>query len=254
MRCGSRTSAAKATVRGNSCSAPSSADSVSCDEQLGRELAAVDARRPGVARDVVRAGVGVLHVEDRVVVRALLQQLGVERRAGSRPGTAPASSGARPSRAISRRSSSSMMLPARLLRRAPLIDTSCPMSTSMSAFGSSPAAPRERLEAVHVAVVVGARAGRSCAGSPVALVQVVRRVGREVGVDAVGATDDAVAVIAEVGRAHPHRAVLVVDVPLLAQAVDRLVDEAAAAGIRRCRSSSRELHVEVHVELRRATR
>src|SRR5690606_23337802 len=55
-------------------------------EQLGRELRAVHGGVGRVARHVVCARVGVLHVEDRVVVCALLQQLGiqVQRRVGGR--------------------------------------------------------------------------------------------------------------------------------------------------------------------------
>jgi hypothetical protein len=84
---------------------------------------------------------------------------------------------------------------------------------------------------VHVAVVVGAEQVDLVLEAAVALVQVVRGVGGEVGVLAVGAADDAVLVVAEVGRAHPHGTVGLEHVALRAQAVDGLVDEARLAAL-----------------------
>src|SRR3546814_4670789 len=58
-----------------------------------------------------------------------------------------------------------------------------------------------------------------------ALVEVVRGVGREVGIDAVGAADDAILVVAEIRRPHPDGAVLVEHVALRAQTVHGFVYE-----------------------------
>ena len=88
----------------------------------------------------------------------------------------------------------------------------------------------ERLEPVHVAVVVGAEQVDLVREAAVALVEVVGGVGGEVGADAVGAADDAVLVVAEVGGAHPHRAVLLEDVALGAEPLHGVVDRVAPGG------------------------
>ena len=83
-----------------------------------------------------------------------------------------------------------------------------------------------------------------------ALVEVVRGIGGEVRVLAVGSADHAVLVVTEVGRAHPDRTLLFEHVALRPQAVDRLVDEARLAvrtpGVERALA---EEDVEVDVEL-----
>ena len=119
----------------------------------------------------------------------------------------------------------------------------------MSLLGVVAGGAGERLEAVHVAVVVGAEQVDLVREAAVALVQVVGGIGGEVGVLAVAAADDAVLVVAEVGRAHPDGAVLVEDVALRAQPVDRLSTRLGPfAGSVACSSALREPHVEVHVE------
>ena len=77
-----------------------------------------------------------------------------------------------------------------------------------------------------------------------ALVEVVGEVAREVGRLAVAADDDAVAVVAEVGGAQPDRAVGLVDVPELAQALDGVLD-----GARLVQVVLVEVHVEVDAEV-----
>ena len=122
-----------------------------------------------------------------------------------------------------------MMLPARLdssraVDRDELADEHLDVLLGVIARSA-----RERLEPVHVAVVVGAEQVDLVREAAVALVQVVGGVGGEVGVLAVRAADDAVLVVAEVGRAHPYRALVVEDVALRAQTVDGLVDQAGLA-------------------------
>ena len=140
------------------------------------------------------------------------------------------------------------MLPARLESFAPLMLTSWPMSTSMSLLGVVARRAGERLEPVHVAVVVGAEQVDLVAEAAVALVEVVRGVGREVRVGAVAAADDPVLVVAEVGRAHPHGVVLVEDVALRAQALDGGVDVGQAVVALRLQAALARPDVEVHVE------
>ncbi len=72
--------------------------------------------------------------------------------------------------------------------------------------------------AADVAVVVGTEHDHEAVEAPLALVEVVGAVGGEVGPVAVGLTDDAVLVVAEVGGAQPDGAILLVDVALLAEA------------------------------------
>src|SRR3546814_14739308 len=82
-----------------------------------------------------------------------------------------------------------------------------------------------------------------------ALVEVVRGVGREVGIDAVGAADDAILVVAEIRRPHPDGAVLVEHVALRAQTVHGFVYETGTSIVRhRVQHALGEPHVEVHVE------
>ena len=71
----------------------------------------------------------------------------------------------------------------------------------------------------------------------------VADVGREVGRFAGGSVDDPVLVVAEGGRAEPDRAVLLVDVSALAQALDRSVDPALVVEPRLARPD-----VEMHAE------
>ena len=102
----------------------------------------------------------------------------------------------------------------------------------------------DRLEPADVAVVVGAEHVDARVEAAVALVEVVRGVGGEVGEVAVGLDEDAVLVVTEVGGAQPHRAVGVEDVALLAQRVHRLASTAAAVVQR----PLGEPHVEVRAE------
>jgi hypothetical protein len=76
---------------------------------------------------------------------------------------------------------------------------------------------RHRHEALHVAVVVGAE--HDDAEAALALVEVVGEIAGDVGGVAVALDDDAVLVVAEVGRAQPRRVGLE-DVAELAQARD----------------------------------
>ena len=83
-----------------------------------------------------------------------------------------------------------------------------------------------RHEALHVAVVVGAEHDDAAVEAALALVQVVGEVAGDVGGLAVGLDDDAVLVVAELGRAQPGRAVGLEDVAERAQSVDRALDGA----------------------------
>ena len=74
-----------------------------------------------------------------------------------------------------------------------------------------------RREPADVAVVVGPEQVDAGVEAPLALVDVVGGVGREVGELAVGADDHAVLVVAEVGGAHPGGTVLLEDVAELLQ-------------------------------------
>ena len=78
-----------------------------------------------------------------------------------------------------------MMLPARLDSRAPLIEHELADQHLDVLLGVVARRARERLEAVHVAVVVGAEQVDLVREAAVALVQVVGRVGGEVRVLAV---------------------------------------------------------------------
>ena len=78
MRCGSRSSAAKATSARELLQRTQQGGLRLVVEQLGCELRAVDAGCRGIAGDVVGARVRVLHVEDGVVVRLLLQHVEVD--------------------------------------------------------------------------------------------------------------------------------------------------------------------------------
>ena len=197
----------------------------------------------------MRTRVGVLHVEDGVVVRALAEDLGVEcqRRVGGIPRERVAQR-IRPDPVAQIVELDDV---ARALGQARAVDRDeLPDEHLDVLLGIVARRPRERLEAVHVAMVVGAEQVDLVREAPVALVEVVRGVGGEVRVLAVRAADHPVLVVAEVGRAHPHGALVVEDVTLRAQAVDRLVDEArpAACGLR-VQRALREPHVEGHVEV-----
>ncbi len=78
-------------------------------------------------------------------------------------------------------------------------------------------AGRDGPQPLHVPVVVGAEQVDADVETARPLVDVVRGVRREVGELAVGLDQDPVLVVAEVGRAQPHGAVLLEDVALLAQ-------------------------------------
>jgi hypothetical protein len=83
-----------------------------------------------------------------------------------------------------------------------------------------------RLEPADVAVVVGAEHVDARRETAVALVEVVRAVCGEVGAFSVGADDDPVLVIAEVGGPQPDRPVLLEDVALLGEPVGDALDRA----------------------------
>lgn len=99
-------------------------------------------------------------------------------------------------------------------------------------------------------MVVGAEQVDLVLEAAVALVQVVGRIGGEVRVLAVRATDHAILVVTEVGGAHPDGALLVEDMPLLAQAIDGLVDQTHTLIVLGVQGALGEPDVEVDVELR----
>ena len=168
-----------ATTRGNSASARSRSPSLSWESSAGSNVVgARDMPRSAALRSIeADPGVGVLHVEDRVVAGLpgdlgdVERQRRVGRVAGQRVAQrvdadqrrpAPASVTIVPARLDSRSSSPSCM-----------ILTSWPISTSRLYVGSSPAHARHRLQPPDVAVVVGAEQvdadvearARACRGS-----------------------------------------------------------------------------------------
>ena len=104
---------------------------------------------------------------------------------------------------------------------------------------------RHRHQAADIAVVVGAEHDDVCVEAALALVEVVAEVARDVGGLAVGADDDAVAVVAELGGAQPDGAVLLEDVAQLAEALDGALDRARLVQVVLV-----EVHVEVDAEAR----
>ena len=92
-------------------------------------------------------------------------------------------------------------------------------------------------------VVVGAPDVDEVVEAAVELLGDVADVGREVGRFAGGSVDDPVLVVAEGGRAEPDRAVLLVDMAALAQALDRSGDPALVVEPRLARPD-----VEMHAE------
>ncbi len=112
-----------------------------------------------------------------------------------------------------------------------------------------PLVPERRARGLHagdVAVVVGAPDVDDAVEAAVELVLVVGDVGGEVRVVAVGLDEHAVLVVTEVGRAEPHRALVLVDVAGLAQRGDRANDRGLTAGALLVQRALREPHVEVH--------
>ena len=212
-------------------------------QRLGREHAAVDACRGSVATDVVRAGVRVLHVEDRVVVRPLLQdvQVDVEVRVRRTPGEGVAGS-IHPDcldEVLQRHDRSGTLGHPHRLALAQqvhhLADEDLQVHVRLVAERCA-----HRHEALDVAVVIGTEHDDATVEAPLALVEVVRQVAGDVGRLTVALDDDAVFVVAEVGRAQPDGTVCLVDVAEIAQPVDGAGDRAGRVQI---------VLVEVHVEI-----
>ena len=115
-------------------------------------------------------------------------------------------------------------------------------------FGVVPRRTGERLKAVHIAVVVSAEKVNLVKEPAVTLRQVIRSVGRKVGVNAVAASNHAIFVVAKVSRPHPHGIVFVVHVPLSAKSRDRVLNQRiVTTGVQ---SALAKPHIELDVESR----
>ena len=79
----------------------------------------------------------------------------------------------------------------------------------------------DRLNALDVAMVIGAEDVDAAVEATVELVFVVGDIGREVSVGTVCLYEHAILVVAEIGRPEPDRAVLLVQIAALAQGVER---------------------------------
>ena len=106
--------------------------------------------------------------------------------------------------------------------------TICMISASNRSGSKSSAASAARIRR-DVAVVVGAEHVDQPLVPALDLVEVVGDVGGEVGRLAVGADQDPVLVVAELGRPQPHRALALVDVTVAAQRLERVLDPARLA-------------------------
>ena len=200
---------------------------------------AVLGRQPGHPAD---PGVRVLHVEHGVVVAALAQLLAVqvERRVRRVAGQGvPDGVAADPVDQVTHLDH----VPGALGQLGAVeVDQLADQHLDVDAR-VVPGAGGDGLEPADVAVVVRAEHVDLLGEAPVLLAQVVRGVRGEVGGHAVLPDHHPVPVVAEVGRAQPHRAVGVEDVPLLAQPGHGLLDRAALV-----QGALAEPDVEVHVE------
>ena len=167
----------------------------------------------GVAHDAREPRVGVLDVVDRVVV-ALARHLGdvererrVDRVADQR--VAQRVDADEVDQLAQRDHGAGALGELQLLAVLHDLDELADEHLELLAGGVADAGGHRR-EPADVAVVVGAEQVDARVEAPLALVDVVGGVGREVGELAVGADEHPVLVVAEVGGAHPGGAVLLV--------------------------------------------
>ena len=104
-------------------------------------------------------------------------------------------------------------------------------------------AGRDRAQPVDIAVVVGAEHVDAPVEAPLPLVDVVGGVCGEVGRLTVAADQHAVLVVTEVGGPQPERTLLLEQMTLRAQNIDRVLDRTGLV-----QRALREPHVEGHAE------
>lgn len=214
-------------------------------EQRGVETGAVHARLDGVARGGAGAGMGVLDIEDRVVVGLRPQQLrvDVDRRVRGEAGQRVAQSiGPQPGDQVGQLDDVSGALgELGSLDAHQLADEDLDV-----AVGVVPGTGGDGLEPDHVAMVVRPEQVDLLLEAALPLREVVGGVGGEVGRLTVGLEQHAILVIAEVGGAQPDGAVAVLDMALAAQRLHRCGHFAVIV-----EGLLGEVDVEVHAELRK---